>query len=119
MAPQVLLDVLPGWGVQATRAAFALPFVQSLEARRLEAMDPALHGGGVFPQPFSHVITTVALANQQNSMKPVIIPGFIGPANLLSESDFHCLSIGDLQCFHARLLPEGQTNGKLLMLHYL
>jgi hypothetical protein len=34
-------------------------------------------------------------------MKPVIIPGFIGPTDLLAESDFHRLSIGDSQRFHA------------------
>lgn len=100
MATQVLFHPLPGLVIQTARPSFALAFLQTLEASRLEAVDPAFNGGRVFAQPLAHIIATVALANEQNSMKPVIIPGFIGPTDLLSESDFHCLSIGDLQRFH-------------------
>lgn len=101
MATQVLFYSLPRLLIQTPRASFALAFMQTLEASHLEAVDPAFNGGRVFPQPLAHVIATVALANQQNPVKPVVIPGFIGPTNLLSESDFHCLSIGDSQRFHA------------------
>jgi hypothetical protein len=59
----------------------------------------------------------MALAYQQNAMQPVVVPRFIGPADLLLDGNLHGLSIRNLQSFHTCLLPEKAPEGKLIILH--
>ena len=64
MTAQVLLHSLPGWLIQTARASFALALMQTLEAGRLETVNPAFNRGWMFTQPLAHIIATVALTHQ-------------------------------------------------------
>jgi hypothetical protein len=119
MDAQVPLDFLPSPVVQAARTAFAWTFPQPVKTDPLEAMDPTLDRGGMFAKPFPHVITAMALANQQNSVQAMVVARLIRAADLLLHGDSHRLSISNLQSFHALLLAERRPNGKNNMLHYL
>jgi hypothetical protein len=119
MQAQIPLELLPGPILYATRPTFSLCLTQAGETAFLEPMHPPLNGGGVLAEPVGHVITAMPLAHQQHAMQTVIVTGFIGATDLLLERDSHCLSIGNLQCFHAEILRHAGLESKHIILHYL
>ena len=79
-------------GSQPLRAPGSFLIFQATEPSCLETLNPSLH--------IPHFIAGHASVSQQHSMQPVIIQRFFGPKDFIPQSDFHYVSIGNLQSFH-------------------
>jgi hypothetical protein len=83
-------------------------------------MDPTLDSRGVLAKPAGDIVATMALADEQHSMKPVVVTRFIGATDLLLKGNSHGFGICNLKRFHRGTLrlPEAAyqvQNTALLM----
>ncbi len=96
---QVLLSQPPG-------PPRSTAFLETSQPGALKGPNPVLqgarcvakHGGGL---PAGHT-----LRHEQDCMQAVIIPGFIGPANLVLQRQHHHSRIGDRQWPHTNMKPQ-------------
>jgi hypothetical protein len=93
--------------VQRKPLGTSLPFpvLQAAESSRLEALDPSLNRRRVMAKKLTYLVGRHTPARKQYSVKTVIISRFLGPMNLVLQSDFHYLPVGDLQTFHLASSP--------------
>jgi len=119
MATQVAFDFFPRAFINPPGPALALTLPQATETTLFKAMNPTLDSGCMFAKPFSNRVATMPLAYQENSVKPVVVAGFVGAAYLLLNRDSHGLCIRNAKSFHARSLPGCQPQCKDNILHYL
>jgi hypothetical protein len=73
----------------------------------------------VLPKPLGHLVATVAVGHQQNTVQSVIVPRFFGAIDFILQGQRHRDRIADLEPFHAGTLGDLCLDGNNNMLHYL
>ena len=100
--------------------------MQPGESVLVESMHPALHGDGVLAQVVGDFIARHAPADQEHTVKSVVIARLLRTEDLLLHRNLHDLGIFDLQFTHryfwidfCRKLAKTPPEVKAIMLHYL
>jgi hypothetical protein len=124
VSPQIAVDGLPLGLREPPRPPISFAFMQPGETALFESLHPSFDCAGVLPENIGNLIAVQALANQKNTVKPVVITGFLGSQYLLLHCNRHDLGIRDLQFTHERaLLSQNMAGGankdNLIMRHYL
>jgi hypothetical protein len=121
---QVAVDSFPLCLAEPARPARAFSLTQGAEAFRFKPLHPTFDGPWILPEEVSDVIAAEAMADEEDSMKPMVIPRFLGSADFLLNRNLHDFSVGDLQFAHIRpslptsMAGKGPRNN-LIMRHYL
>jgi hypothetical protein len=85
---------------ESRRAARPFSFLQPRQASPLKAVHPTLHGRGILSQPLSHLVAIQALADEQQSMQPMVVARLVRAKNLLLQRHAHEVNIRNLQLPH-------------------
>jgi len=91
---------------QTSRTSGALPFAQPGQPLSLEASNPVFHRARGISQQLADAGTGHPLGYQQHSMEAVIVTRFFRTANLVLQSQNHCLGISNLQWSHVSMKPQ-------------
>ena len=105
-AAEHLIHLLQLRVIQPPGTPGAFPFEQSGQTSFFKASNPILYRSGRVSQQSAGLRTGHALSDQQNSMEPVIIAGFLGTTNLVlkPKNDSGCIS--NLEWSHAFMKPQ-------------
>jgi hypothetical protein len=86
-----------------TSRAFSLH--QPCQSLFLEAAYPVGYGSWAITQQLGNMATAHPFSHQKYAMQPVVVPGLLGPTNLVLEPHNYCLCIGDYQLSHRDKIP--------------
>lgn len=120
-APEILAQPGPLACIQRSRSARALTFPQTIQSMRLKGPDPALHRTPVLTEQFGHLSTALAAGDQQQTMQPMVISGFLGADNFLLDGNAHDVGVGNFQFPHdsTSSTMERRCHYSSFMRHYL
>jgi hypothetical protein len=85
---------------EAARSARALALGETRESFFLEPTNPVLNGTRGIPEHSTDVRGGHPLGHEEEPVKPVIVPGLIGPSNLVLEGEDHILGVRDGEGTH-------------------
>jgi len=125
MLAKILAHRLPLFHGEPPRSARSFEVSQSSKPVLFKVVNPALNCRRMLSKQFCNLITAQASADKQNSMKSVIITGFLRTRNFLLNCDAHNISVRYLKLFHDGALlekppiPGGRAFCKYFMLQYL
>jgi hypothetical protein len=68
---------------EAARAAGAIPLGKTREPLNLESSDPVFHGASGVPEHSADLGGRHPLGDEEKSVEPVVVPGLVGPSNLI------------------------------------
>jgi hypothetical protein len=121
---QIAMDDLPLGFIKASWSPLPFTFMQAREAAFFKTLYPSFDSTRVLPENMGNVIAVETLSNQQDTMQPVIISGFLRSQNFLLHCNPHNFLVRDLQFTHRRALLHqtmagGDDESNLIMRHYL
>lgn len=91
---------------QAARPPRALALHQTRKTPALEPVDPILHRARRISQQSRCLWALHPLGHQEHSMQPMVVARFLGPPNLILQSEHDSRSIGNAQWFHTPKTPH-------------
>lgn len=80
---------------QATRPTRALAFHQACKTLALEPVDPILNRARRIPQKSRCLWALHPLGHQEHGMQPMVVARFLGPSDLILQSEHDSRSIGN------------------------
>jgi hypothetical protein len=106
-------SIQPSWTSRSWR------LLQPRKPAFFKTTHPVLDGPGTLTKKLPHFRTTESTTDQKNPMKPVVIPGLLGPQDLLLDCELNDFCILDSQLAHRSLLsitmiPEESNMRKYL-----
>ena len=91
---------------QASRSPRPIALGQTREAVLFETTDPVLHRARGISEHFGDGRASQALGDQQDTMKPMVIPGVGGTTNLILKTQNDFLRILDRESSHIHIESE-------------
>ena len=98
-----LIDLLQLFLVEAPRPPGSLSSAQAGETALLEPAHPILHRARSIPQQLGDLRARHALSHQQHPIQAVVIAGFLGPSDLILQSEDDCCRIGNRERSHVSM----------------
>jgi len=98
-----LFQLLVGQPPRPTRPD---PLLQARQSGTLEGTNPILDRTGGVSEHRRGLAATHSLGNQQNTVQAVVVACFLGPPDLVLESQNHHGSVGNGQWSHENMRPQ-------------
>jgi len=91
---------------QAAGAPRTLPFPKPRQPVGLETVNPILHRAPRIAQPPGHLRAGQSLRHQQHALEAMMVAGFLGPADLVFESEHDIGGVGNRQISHVSMRAQ-------------
>jgi len=116
---KILGDGFPSVHIQGRRSAWTSPFLKPGKSTLFKTLHPILDRPASLPKQLGHLTAGKSGTDKQDSVQPVIIPGLLGPKDLLLQGDSHNVCVLDFQFSHIGLLSSGSIPERSDMRKYL
>jgi hypothetical protein len=98
---------------ETARATGAVSLSEAGETLFLEPADPVLYGARGVAEDSAHLRRGHSLSDQKEPVEPMIIPGLVGPTNLILKGKDHVLGIRYGQWSHGGTSSHSWTRNYL------
>jgi hypothetical protein len=105
-SPEITANGVQRTFIKSGRTSGSRYIFQTRKAAPFKAFHPVLYSTRAVPKKFCNLITTESSTYQQDSMKSMVIAGYLRSYNLLLYSNSHDVLVFDFKFAHSSLLSS-------------